>query len=67
MISSDFTNTTKDINKTMPNVGLSLKNFQGITSNLNSITCGIKQTLKKPFGGLRLLFGKVINSCSCIN
>ena len=29
-------------------------------ANINEITCGIKETLKKRFGGLRLLFGQVI-------
>ena len=58
----NFTNNINDMvtnfDKTMPST---LENTNQITDNLRSITCGIKQTLSKKFGGLRLLFGKVIN------
>ena len=57
-------NFTNNINKTVTNFDNSmpdtLKNTNEITQNLNSITCGIRQTLSKKFGGLRLFFGKVI-------
>ena len=57
----NFTNnindTVTEFDKTMPNT---LENTNQITENLRSITCGIKQTLSKKFGGLRLFFGKVI-------
>ncbi len=57
----NFTNNINDsvteFDKTVPNT---LQNTNEITKNLNSITCGIRQTLSKKFGGLRLFFGKVI-------
>ena len=53
----NINDTVTEFDKTMPST---LENTNQITENLNSITCGIKQTLKKNFGGLRLFFGKVI-------
>ena len=53
----NINDTVTNIDKTLPET---LENTKEITSNLNSITCGIRQTLSKKFGGLRLFFGKVI-------
>lgn len=49
--------TASQADKTLPET---LQNTNEITENVNSITCGIRQTLSKRFGGLRLFFGKVI-------
>ncbi len=40
-----------------------MANIEGITSNINSITCGIRKTLNKKFGTLRLFFGQILNEC----
>ena len=53
----NINDTVTEFDKTMPNT---LENTNQITENLRSITCGIRQTLSKKFGGLRLFFGKVI-------
>ncbi len=53
----NINNTVTEFDKTMPST---LENTNQITDNLRSITCGIRQTLSKKFGGLRLFFGKVI-------
>ena len=53
----NINNTILDFDKTIPDT---LQNTNEITDNLSSITCGIRQTLSKKFGGLRLFFGKVI-------
>lgn len=50
--------TSAEFRNTLPDT---LQNANEISSNLNSITCGIRNTLSKKFGGLRLFFGKVIN------
>ena len=55
---NNINNTILDFDKTLPNT---MQNTNQITENLSSITCGIRQTLSKKFGGLRLLFGKVID------
>lgn len=42
--------------------------IDNIIDNVDDITCGIKNTLSKNFGGLRILFGKTINkndNCEC--
>lgn len=57
---SNIENSTSNINKTVINTDENLKDLKGITSNINAITCGIRQTLSKNFGGLRLFFGKTI-------
>ncbi len=66
---SDLKETVKKINEfTNNNVsGLetSVNNTEYIIGNLNEITCGVKNTLKKRFGGIRLLFGKTIQE-DCI-
>ncbi len=54
----NINNTITDFDRTMP---ITMQNTNEITTNVNSITCGIRQTLSKNFGGLRLFFGKVIN------
>ncbi len=41
-----------------------------IIKNVEDITCGVASTLKKPFGGIRLIFGKTITKkqdCNCYN
>lgn len=55
---NNLKNSSAEFNNTIP---VTLENTKEITSNINSITCGIRQTLSKKFGGLRLFFGKVIN------
>ncbi len=61
-ISGNLAGTTTGLNNSMPRVDSALYQTQGILCNLNEITCGVKETMKKPFGGLRILFGKSIPS-----
>lgn len=63
VISSNLTGTSFGVNEVMPRVDSTLYQVHGIASNANAITCGIRKTLRKPFGGLRLMFGKVITEC----
>ena len=60
-VSENLGGTTDAIGQSMPMLECALANATAITSNLNEITTGIKCTLRKPFGGLRVLFGKSIN------
>ncbi len=59
-ITQSLTYTTSDINKIFPNIENTMCEINSITNNANAISCGIRKTLRKKFGGLRLLFGKVI-------
>lgn len=63
VISSNLTGTSSGVNEVMPRVDSTLYQVHGIASNANAISCGIRKTLRKPFGGLRLMFGKVITEC----
>lgn len=42
-----------------------IQNLNEILTNTNAISCGIRQTLRKPFGGIRLFFGKSIDENNC--
>lgn len=48
-------------NKAMPNVDNSISQTKDVMCNLNAITCGIRKTLSKNFGLMRLFFGRTIN------
>ena len=52
---------TGGINGSLPTT---MENVNGISSNINAITCGMRKTLRKRFGGLRLIFGQVIDECN---
>ena len=54
---SEINNTITNLNNSIPET---LQNTNEITNNLSIITCGIRNTLSKKFGGLRLFFGKII-------
>ena len=58
---NDIVATTGGLNSsTMPQLNSTLYRTECLIANVNDITCGVKQTLQKRFGGFRLLFGQVI-------
>lgn len=68
MITGGLNLTTNDINNSLPMITSSVKSVNEILDNVNIITCGVRQTLAKSFGGLRLLFGRSIckkNNLDC--
>ncbi len=60
-LSKRINDMTDSLNSTMPSVTSSIESTSCIIQNLNEITCGVSNTLKKRFGGLRLIFGKTID------
>lgn len=50
--------TTKIDNKTVNLVDCLIKNINNVVLNINEIVCGIKSTLSKKFGGVRLFLGQ---------
>lgn len=60
-VTQDLNTTTDSINIAMPRVDATLYETHGLISNANAISCGIRKTLAKRFGGIRLLFGRTIN------
>ena len=59
-ISNNLIITTNEINKMLPKIDSTLCQIYSITENTNAISKGIKNTLKKQFGGTRIFFGRVI-------
>lgn len=59
-ITANIDNVSGHTSAAMPEIGAAITNGNCVLENLCSITSGIKNTLKKPFGGLRILFGKSI-------
>ncbi len=64
-MTSNLNYTTAGVNGTLPQINSTLKNTQDIVANTNAISCGVRQTLRKRFGGLRLIFGRTINEPEC--
>jgi len=61
-----FTGTATSVNRTIPNINTTLEGVNSIVANVDEITCGVKHTMRKRFGGLRLFFGKPTPpQCSC--
>jgi len=57
-------NATENISQSIPSINSSIISTQEIVANTNDIIYGVRETLSKPFGGLRLIFGKTIKECS---
>lgn len=62
-VTGNLTTTTDSVNIAMPRVDSTLYETHSLISNANAISCGVRQTLRKRFGGLRLIFGRTINEC----
>ena len=62
---TEINTLASDINRNMPAVSSTIENTNNLLANTNAITCGIRQTLRKRFSGLRLIFGKTINEPEC--
>ena len=60
-LSKRINNMTDTLNESIPTVTSSISQTECIVKNINEITCGISNTLKKRFGGVRLIFGKTID------
>ena len=61
----NITNMIADASDSIiPNINSTSDNVNGITENVNAITCGIRKTLRKRCGMIRLIFGQVIDECN---
>lgn len=59
-ISENLNKTSKDLLNVSPQIHNILNTLEGILCHLNNIVKGVNRTLKKSFGGARLIFGKTI-------
>lgn len=54
---------TNEVNKTIPQIGCTVTQMNRVLCNIEEMTAGLNCTMKKPFGGFRLFFGKPISKC----
>ena len=62
-LSANLNGTTTGVNEVIPHIDATMCQVQGLATNANAISCGVRKTLRKRFGGLRLIFGQVIDEC----
>ena len=46
--------------ETVPKIGCTVQEINRVLCNVEEMTAGLNRTMKKPFGGLRLIFGSPI-------
>ena len=63
--SQNINQMTKDLNQTIPQIACSLQQVNEILYNINEMTGGMNCTMKKPFGGMRMIFGSPISKKQC--
>ena len=63
-LTSSINSVSDSVNNIVPKTNTTVDEINGITSNVNAITCGVRKTLRKRCGGLRLIFGQVIDECN---
>lgn len=57
---------TNELNNTLPQVGCTINEINRVLCNIDEMTAGLNCTMKKPFGGLRLIFGSPVGKkCDC--
>ena len=58
---------TNELNKTIPQLGCTIEEVNKVLCNIDEMTTGLNCTMKKPFGGLRLIFGSPVaqKKCGC--
>lgn len=60
-LSDNLNLLTEGINSTLPQIQCAINGTNRILCNVEEMTGGINKTLKKPFGGFRLFFGRPIS------
>ncbi len=64
-ISKNINYLTSQINKSVPQLQCTIDETNKVLCNLDEMTTGLNCTMKKPFGGLRLIFGSPIGKKNC--
>lgn len=59
-VSKNVKTMTTEFNKTVPKIGCTVQEINRVLCNVEEMTAGLNRTMKKPFGGLRLIFGSPI-------
>lgn len=56
---------TDEFSKTVPQIGCTINEINRVLCNIDEMTAGLNRTMKKPFGGLRLIFGSPVGKKKC--
>lgn len=56
---------TYELNKSIPQIQCAINEVNKVLCNVDEMTEGLNCTMKKPFGGLRLIFGSPIGKKKC--
>ncbi len=64
-VSKNINKLTKEINEVIPQMNCSLQQINSILYNINEMTAGMNCTMKKPFGGMRMIFGSPVGKKKC--
>lgn len=64
ILTQDIDKVTRNVDKMLPKIDCIVNETYSVMRNANEITCDVSKTLKKRFGGMRLLFGKSDPNCS---
>ncbi len=65
IISKNVKVMSNELNKTMPQIKCTVCEANRVLENVEEMTAGLNCTMKKPFGGLRLIFGSPICKNKC--
>ena len=65
IITKNVKNMTNEFNKTIPQIGCTINEMNRILCNIDEMTAGLNNTMEKPFGGLRLIFGSPVSKKKC--
>ncbi len=64
-VSKNIRQMSKELNNAMPQINCSLQQMNKILYNIDEMTSGINCTMKKPFGGIRMIFGSPVGKKKC--
>lgn len=64
-VSKNIKLMTTEFNRTVPQIGCTVQEMNRVLCNIDEMTAGLNRTMKKPFGGLRLIFGSPIGKKVC--
>lgn len=64
-VSQNTKQMTKELNNTIPQINCSIQKINEILHNIDEMTAGMNCTMKKPFGGIRMIFGSPVSKKKC--
>ncbi len=65
VVGDNIKNMTGQLNKTIPQLGCTINEINKVLCNIDEMTSGLNCTMRKPFGGLRLIFGSPVSNKKC--